>query len=106
LGYLTDAISILATSTVGSLTAIDAYVPSVLPGGGSHIRLDITGAFDSTLNATTSIYKNSSASSTQTFYQITSYYWNLLIYIALAIFLLSRILGSHIIGRIGNKLKK
>jgi len=106
LGYVTDAIRILSTTTVGTLTAIDATIPTTLVGGGAHVRLDITNGLSTLLNATTSTFINSSAPSTDTFYQITSYYWNLVVYVSLFFYLLTRIVGSNIIGKITHKTHK
>ena len=38
--YVYDFISILSTTTVGTLTVLDVHVPSGVPGTGSHLRLD------------------------------------------------------------------
>jgi len=93
LGYVTDFISILATSTVGSITPIDAVLPPGIPGTGAHIRLDLSHSIDFLLNATSSTFNNESASSTETFYQITSVYWNWLIYLGTAMYMLGRIIA-------------
>lgn len=98
LGYVTDTISILSTTTVGSLTVLDATLPSSLPGGGAHIELDLTGILDPILNATTSYFLNESATDSRTLYEITSEYWDKLIYLSLFIYIISRILGSHLIS--------
>lgn len=99
LGYITDFISIISTTTVGTLTPIDAYIPNGVPGTGAHIRLDLTNGLDMLLNATTSQFNNVSASSTQTFYEYTSYYWNLILYIMAGFYIIRRILGSHLIPK-------
>jgi len=95
LGYVTDFVSIVATTSTSSLTVIDAYTPSVLPGGGSHIRLDLAGVFDTMLYATTSKYANVSASSTRTFYEITSDYWKIIVYVTAFLYILGRIVGTQ-----------
>ena len=98
LGYVTDFLNILSTTTVGSLTVIDATIPNALPfGNGQHIHLDLTHSLDYILNATSSIYNNASASSTQTFYEITSYYWDLIVYICALMYIMGRILGWSVI---------
>jgi len=98
-GYLTDFILIMSTTTVGSLTIIDATIPSALPfGQGQHIELDLAGQLDYILNATTSVFSTAEASSTETFYEITSYYWNIIISMLAFFYVLSRILGSHLIN--------
>lgn len=96
-GYFTDFISIMSTSTVGSLTVIDATLPAGVAGAGSHITLDLTNVLDDFLNATTGSFINESASSTKTFYEITSYYWNIIINILFVLYAMRRLLGSHII---------
>jgi len=99
IGYITDFISIISTSTVGSLTVLSATVPNGVVGAGSHIELDLTGILDDYLNATTSGFTNSTASSTETLFVITNRYWSYLLYILTVFYLLSRILGSKIIPR-------
>jgi len=106
IGYITDFVSILATTSSSSITVINATVPSGVVGGGSHISLNLNGSLNSILNATSSRYNNASASSTQTFYQITSYYWNLILYILCGFYIFRRILGSHMIPHFNNKDKK
>lgn len=101
LGYVTDFLDILTSNATSSLTVIDATVPSVLPGSGARIRLDLNGVLNPILNATTSIFINSSASSTQTFYQITSYYFNYLIYILTVLYIIGRIIGKHLVPNFG-----
>lgn len=103
-GYVTDFINILSTSTVGSLTVINATVPAGIPGAGSTVHLDLTGSLDSVLGATVGTY----GTSTETLYEVTSYYWEILVYILAAMYLLRRILGSHVIPRFkhhGNSIK-
>lgn len=98
LGYFTDIYTILSTTTIGTLTVIDATLPSALGlGSNQNIHLDLTGVLDPILNATTSSFNNSSASSTETFYLITSRYWNYLLNIGIVIYLLIRIFGNKII---------
>jgi len=97
LGYITDFVGIMSTSTVGSLTVINATLPNALPGGGSSINLNLTGVLNPILNATTSIFTNSSASSTDTLFTITNRYWKIILYILAGLYIFRRILGSHII---------
>lgn len=104
LGYVTDFVSIMSTTTVGSLVVLDATMPSALGyGGGANIHLDLTHALDPILNATTSQYTMAGASTTQTLYDFTSYYWSFLVYLATGFYLLSRVLGSHIIPSVIHK---
>lgn len=104
IGYVTDFINIVSTSTVGSLTVINAMVPAGIPGAGSAVHLDLTGSLDSILEATVGPY----GTSTETLYEVTSFYWEILVYILAALYLLRRILGSHVIPhfkRHGNSIK-
>ena len=97
LGYVTDFVTIISTSTESSLVVVDATLPSVLPGGGAHIRIDLSHMLDPVLNATSTIFNNASAPSTQTFYEITSHYWNIILYLAVVFYVIARIVGSHIV---------
>jgi len=98
LGYVTNFVEIISTSTVGTLTPIDTTIPNVMPGGGTRITLDITNSLDPLLNATSGAFTSLNASSTETFYEITSYYWKIIVYLLAFIYMLSRILGSGIIN--------
>jgi hypothetical protein len=100
LGYVTDLFSIFSTTTERGLPVIDATIPPGIPGTGASIHLDLAHSLDFILNATTSSFANISASSTDTFYDITSYYWNIFVYISIALYLARRILGSHVIPKI------
>jgi len=98
IGYVTDFVSILASSTASStLPLIDATIPDGIAGAGSHIHLDLAHSLDFVLNATTSSFNNSSASSTQTFYEITSGYWKIIVYLGAGFYIIARIIGSHLI---------
>jgi len=103
LGYFSDFINIISTTTTGELTVIDAELPEALGLGKPTIRLDLAHSLDFILNATTSEFSFSSstgASSTETFYETTSYYWNILVYVLTLFYLLSRLIGQAIIPRI------
>lgn len=103
-GYITDFVSIMSTTTASSLTIIDATLPSTLGlGTGNRIQLDLTGSLDFILNATSTIFNNSSATSTQTFFEITNYYWKIILYILLAFYIVGRIIGSHLIPDFQNR---
>jgi len=102
LGYFSDFINIISTSTTSSLTVIDAQLPEALGLGTPSIQLDLANSLDFILNATTSQFSNSSStgvSSTATFYETTSYYWEIIVYILTLFYLLSRLIGSAIIPR-------
>jgi len=94
LGYVTDFISIISTTTEGTLTVVDATLPMF---GHPHISLNLAHALDPVLEATTSIFTKESAPSTDTFYVITSGYWNTILYILTAFYILGRIFGAHLI---------
>jgi len=98
MGYITRMVTILGASTTGSIPVVDATVPPGIPGAGSRIVLDANGVLDQFLYATSGPFISGSATSTETLYDITSYYWNRAIYLLLALYILRRILGSHLIG--------
>jgi len=100
IGYITDFITIISTTTVGTLTPIDAVIPNGVIGSGATITLDLTNSLDSMLNATTGAFTNESASSTETFFEITNYYWKLVLYILAGLYLIRRILGIKVIPHI------
>ena len=102
IGYITDFVTIVSTSTESSLVVVDATLPSVLPGGGAHIHIDLAHILDPVLNATSTIFNNESAPSTQTFYEITSHYWNIVLYLAVVFYIIARIVGSHIVPDLGH----
>jgi len=97
LGYVTDFIDILSTTTVGTLTPINATLPSGVIGAGATINLDITNSFDTMLEATTGVFTNASASSTDTFFDITNSYWEIVLYVLAGLYIIRRILGSGVI---------
>lgn len=106
IGYITDFVNIISTSSTSSLPVINATIPTVLPAGGSHITLSLTHVLDPFLNATTSIYTNESASSTETMFQITNRYWSYLVYMLAFLYMVGRIVGGHLIsGRHNIKTK-
>jgi len=106
LGYITDFVSILSTTTVGSLTVLSATVPPGIPGTGSHIDLDLTGVLDPYLNATTGAFTNATASSTETLFEITNRYWSYILYLLTILYIVRRILGAHIVPHITKKSKE
>lgn len=105
LAYAFRVYNIFISSSSVPFALISTTIPSVLPGAGSKISLDLTGGLRTAsvdlLDATSGPYLSSGATSTQTFYQITSFYWDLLIYVLTGIYVLSRILGVHIIPQGG-----
>jgi len=101
LGYITDFVGIISSSTATStLPFIDAVIPPGVAGAGAHAVLAITPhMLDYVWNATTSQFTNSSAPSTETLAQIVEGYWDKVVYLLLLIYLLSRLIGSHLFSR-------
>lgn len=97
IGYVTDFVEIMATTSTSTLTVINATLPSVLPGGGANIRLDLYRALDWALYATSSKFNNVSASSTKTLFEITNGYWKIIVYLGALFYILSRLLGTRIV---------
>lgn len=97
LGYVTDFFSILSGSTTGAMPIVDAYVPPGIPGTGAHIRIAFDHQLDYIYNATTGPFMNSSSPDSGTFYDITSYWWDRVVYVATAFYIIMRILGLHLI---------
>ena len=104
-GYMTDFVGIIATTTTQSLTVINATIPSGIMGSGSNITLDLTGVLDPILNATSTRYNNVSASSTETLFTITNRYWSYILYLLALFYILSRIVGIHLFGRLHHNKK-
>lgn len=92
-----------ATSSTSSLPIIDAKIPQGIPGAGSRIKLDLAHSLDPILNATTSFFTNESASSTATLFTITNRYWSILVYLGTALYIFSRLIGSHIVPNLLHK---
>ena len=93
-GYIYRVYSLFTnTSASTSIPILDAVVPNGIPGSGSHLTLDLNHSLDYILNATSSIYNSGNATSSQTFYEITSFYWNIFVYLGLFVYLLGRIIG-------------
>jgi len=103
LGYLTRFIGIFLSSATSTIPTFSATIPSGVVGAGSHISLDLNGALNPILNATSSTFVSAEATSTQTFYQITSRYWDIFVYLALAFYILRRLLGSKVVPHLHHK---
>jgi hypothetical protein len=103
LGYLTDFVTILTSSTTGSLPAINVTLPSGMIGAGAHINLDLTNVLAPVLDATTSQFFGTSAPDSGTFFDITNRYWDYFVYMGLALYFISRIVGSHVISRLRHR---
>jgi hypothetical protein len=101
LGYVTDFWAIMGTTSTTSLELFNAVIPPGIPGAGSQLTLDLTGSIDYILYATSGPFISGNATSTETFYDITSRYWRIFIYLAAFLYILRRILGVDIIPTIG-----
>jgi len=97
LGYVTDFIDIMSTSTVGTLSVLDLHTPAALGFGSNHMRLDLAHSLDWILYSTSTIFSSAESTTTQNFYQVTSYYWRIILYVLAGFYIIGRILGSHII---------
>jgi len=108
LGYATDFVTILATTSTTTLAVIDATMPSALGLGNAHIYLSLDHVLDPILEATTTIFSGSNpdTDNSETFYEITSYYWRILVYLGALLYILGRILGSHVIPNLTHKYKQ
>jgi len=102
-GYVFRFKDLITASTTASLPTISFVIPSALPGGGATFIFDPTHKLDFVLNATTSQFNNVSASSTKTLYEITEPYWEILVSLAVLLYIISRILGSHLIPGLTHK---
>lgn len=105
IGYITDLVDIFSATTTSSLTVLEAVVPPGIPGTGATISLDLSHSLDYVLNATSSQFSSGSATSTETLFEITNYYWKIVVYVFAGLYVLRRVLGSHLIP-MGNLRKK
>jgi len=97
LGYITDFYNIISTTTEGTLTVFSAHLPTGLGlGSGRFIELDLAHSLDWILYSTSTIFQSEETDNTKNFYQITSYYWDLILYFLLGIYIVSRVLGSRL----------
>lgn len=90
-GYAFRFYDILTGSSTAMLPIISATVPSSLPGAGASITLNINHSLDFFFNATSSVFNNASASSTQTWGQIITQYFTYLVQIGFVIYLITRL---------------
>lgn len=91
IGYITDFVEIISTSSSSSLPILSATVPSNLPGGGNSISLDPNNVLDMVLYASSSVFSGD----TETLYDFTSYYWNILCYLGLGLYFFNRIMNLN-----------
>jgi hypothetical protein len=66
-------------------------VPPGIPGTGAVLNVTLDHSIDYVLNATSSTFVSGNATDTRSLYDITSYYWNLIVY---------SLFGLYIVGRI------
>lgn len=100
LGYVTSFVSTISSTATSSIPIFSATIPAGMAGAGASITLDISHSLDYILNATTSAdFMSGTATSTQTFYELTETYWNIFVYIGVFLYILYRILGSALIPK-------
>jgi len=98
-GYFWNFYQLLLSTTSVSSFGVSAIVPDGIPGAGASVAIEINeDSLDMILNATTSSFVNASASSTASFYSITSYYWIIFVYLATIFYMVRRIIGSQLIS--------
>lgn len=93
LGYVSRLIEIFLDTATSSIPVFSATIPNGIVGAGSTISLDLNHSIDYVLNATSYPYSATSS----TFYETTSFYWNIIVYVLLGLYILRRVIGSHII---------
>ncbi len=91
LGYATDFIRIISSTTTPLYPTLTATLPTALGLGNPTLTLSTKGALDFVLNANGGKFTDNS----ETFYQITDYYWRLVVYLFAILYMLRRILGIH-----------
>jgi len=75
------------TTSASELPEINVTIPSGIPGEGNNLTLSLDHSIDFLLNSTTTGF----GTSTETFYEVTSFYWNTLLYILFGLYLLRRL---------------
>jgi len=107
LGFVSDFLNIMGTTTVGTLTVFKATVPDALGFCQTcTITLDLTHAVDFLLNATNTKFQSVESSSTVTFFEFTSFYWNIFVYIGAGLYILRRVLGAHLVPHLGDQFQE
>jgi len=98
LGYVTDFFVILSTTTTSQIYIIDATLPTALGlGDNQRITLNANNVLDFVLNATTTVFNNASASSTDTLFTITNRYWEIICYLGALLYIIRRIIGAQLL---------
>jgi len=100
IGYITDFVEIMATTTEGTLFGLHITIPNALPGGGAHADLSFSHVLDPLLNATSGAFMSPEASSTETFYEITERYWEIIVSLMVIFYFLYRIFGAVLIPQL------
>lgn len=103
IGYVTRVYNILNSTSTKSIPVLSATIPTGYPGSGSSISLDVNGVLDDVLDRNPVL--GSYATTTETFYSITSYYWNIIVYLLFAFYIIRRIIGAHLFGNLKHKQK-
>lgn len=100
IGYVTDFVSIVSSTTTVPLVVIDTRLPAGFNAGNDRIRLDLNNVLDGVLYATaTALWTTSSTSASTTLYDVTFPYWRILVYLSAGLYILRRVLGSHLIPK-------
>jgi len=98
LGYVTDFLRILSTTTTSAIPVINATLPGGVGGSGSNFSFSLTASTTAWFwNSTVGDFANESAPDTRTLFEIVSDYWNPVVYFLLVLYILRRILGAHVI---------
>jgi len=100
LGYVTDFVSIMSTSSTSTLIFFNFTTPSGFRFAPVTFTFDAYRSMDWFLYATTTAEWNSAgAISEQTWFEITNGYWTYIVYAGLLFYMLRRILGKDIIPK-------
>lgn len=94
-GYIQRVAIIFTSQSSTTIPVFQATIPLGVVGGGSSITLDPNYAIDFILNSKAS--DSGFGTSTETFYETTSYYWEIFVYICLVLYIMRRVLGSGLI---------
>jgi len=88
-GYITDVVNILNSTTTVPIPLIEGTIPVGVAGSGTSFSFGINEhSFDEYLYATSSMI----ASSTETLYDKTSYYWNWFVWVMFGMYIFSRLI--------------
>lgn len=91
-GYITEFVSIVSTSSTSSLPVFSATLPAEFGNSnGTSISLDLSHSIDYVLNATSSHI----GSSTMTIFEATYPYWEIFVWICCGLYVLTRIFSNY-----------